>query len=135
MSSARRLLLGPAVLVGGRQAGTLIRLLEPGRRQAERDGRTLPSEVVEVLEALAELAQRQRGAFDDDEHPVREWIPTAEAAVMLGHCERQVRNLVRNGRLSGRKLDGRLLIDVADVYALLSVRAEVSGTVRKPSRA
>ncbi len=127
MNDKRRLLPilpGPTIIVGLRAARMLAfcwPVLERAYREA---GGRVPDELVEVLEACREAANRwppsAGGSALDAEAEVATGsghgeITTSEAAQRLGIGERAVRLRIRSGRLRARKVGAAWLVDASSI--------------------
>ena len=111
-------------------ARVLGKLLEPGRRQAARDGWQLPGDTQRAIAALEKLAAG--GDPVPVEQPPTRWISTAEAAEVLGISTRATRNLA--GVVRTTTIAGRRYFDAADVADELAAR-EAAGSRGKPGAA
>lgn len=127
--SARRPL--PASVPGVVAAWLLRKVDENDVRTSVRSlrayGRTdvaeqLATAYLDLREAAKQFLEAAEGADpggsalpDDDEDGPSEWVDCPAAAAALGVGDRRVRQLLTDGRLHGRKVGGRWLVDAADV--------------------
>ncbi|WP_436785782.1 helix-turn-helix domain-containing protein [Yinghuangia sp. YIM S10712] len=105
---------GAVVIVPGRVAAHLDRLLNLNRLRIEVRGQDPETDNVLVALRLAALAWRSAGGLPDrtSPDPMPPWITTGQAAELLAVDPRHVRRLITTGRLTARQLpSGAWLID------------------------
>ncbi|MBA2281354.1 MAG: helix-turn-helix domain-containing protein [Acidimicrobiia bacterium] len=113
------------VVVPGRLAGPLWRLLGDALRDARRNGRQDLDELEQLqrdLMAAALAASRDPVPSDvgsavdagSSEAPAS-YVPVVEAAGLLEVSGRRVRQLLESGQLSGRRSGALWLVDVASI--------------------
>ena len=126
MAERPRCVLPADVVVISAEVGSVVlHLLTPGLDHAERQGVTLPRGLVDVVAGLRYLESSSPSV------PER-WISNADAALLLGLTERQVRN--KRGKLKHREAvrgPGFEFLE-ADVLDEVEARAEF-GSARKSS--
>ena len=115
---------------------TVRRLLESGIRTAsERDGRSVPAVVSDLVESLRRKAADFEGVSSAAlgsvpagaaaiMQAVGQEIDTTEAGMLLRVKERRVRDLCASGRLSARRVGVSWLIDRSSVLAHRAERGE-----------
>ena len=134
---------GPLLAIEGPEASFLAQLIPLLRAEQRRNGSRLAGWQEELVTKLERhgRAHRIAGALPADNcgrcghatsglesivdevsetSPTR--VPTANAAGMLGVGDRQVRRMFADGELSGSKVSGNLLLDVASIHGYIERR-------------
>jgi len=121
----RRLFRGPLVLVEGTTATVLVGFLRRHRREWREHAAVFAAASLEVAETVAALEMAAE-AFKQSQVPDAEakTVPPAEVALASaamvttetaagrrGVSERWIRQLLMDGRLHGKKIGGRWMVD------------------------
>ncbi|MGI8515381.1 MAG: helix-turn-helix domain-containing protein [Acidimicrobiia bacterium] len=124
----RQLIDGPAAVVGGPAALALAAFLRRYQREWRELAPPYAQASIEVADTVAAIClaadmfkRRQLPDGASGSLPnaaprlpssvVDDWLSVKEAADRLRRSERWVRRLLEDGRLSGRKVNGRWLVD------------------------
>lgn len=116
----------PLVIVPGRMASPLYKLLREALATARREGRSDLDEFEQLMNDLmaASLAAgRNTPSVSDHGNTVTGGsasgeLLVVEAAALLGRSARRICQLLDNGQLTGRRSGGIRLVDIASIEAL-----------------
>ncbi len=116
------LIPGGVVVVTPEVAPALAALLDRGRRQLRTDGvYQLPEPLASTIQAIEVLARMHRGL--PVTAPAVVWIPTRDAAEMVGVSTEAVRKAALTGRLPYRRDGRRFLVSQAAAQVWAEDRA------------
>jgi excisionase family DNA binding protein len=127
-------ILEPGIYLNAEQCAVLARLLGDGVRRARARGEMVGLDALAIVDELAAVgrAYRVASAIGSSEVPTRatdlddeDDLSVQEVAHRLDVSDRWVRQLITDGRLSGRKHRGAWSVPTVEVERLAARRAPV----------
>lgn len=119
------------VYLAGRDAHRLEAVLRAGLRAYQRDGVTVPADVVAVVEEVADVAGEYRTAASGisaasakGRFVIMATMDVEAAASAIGCKPRNVRRLIAAGELPAQKSAGRWMVSTIDVEDLKASRSK-----------
>lgn len=115
------------IILDGPGCALVAQVIAEGVHRRRARGEVIGVDLLAQLEEVETVARAWRAASasgnpelpqHDESDVTAEYVSTQDAAVILGVSPRRVRQLIADGRLSGRKQHGAWIVSAAEVEQL-----------------